>query len=578
MVKFLQEGFIEMKKEEKKADMVNTGGSAENIGNEEFKQLYQSTFKDLEEEKIVKGTVVRIHGDEVMIDIGYKSEGVISIDEFRDSAKPKPGDVIDVYLEMKENDEGMVVLSKQKADKILGWERIMSSCKEGQTIEGRVSRKVKGGLMVDIGMEAFLPASQIDVKPLREISLDEYLNRVYKFKIIKISPEKKNIILSRRELLEEQRKEGRTKLLEQIKVGEVRKGKVKNITDFGVFIDLNGIDGLLHITDMTWGRINHPSELVSLGDDIDVVILDFDREKERVSLGLKQLQPSPWEKALEKYPAGTKVKGRVVNIVPYGAFVEIEKGIEGLIHISELSWIKRINHPSELLKLDDEIETIVLEIDPANKKLSLGIKQTDLNPWNLITKKYPEGTKVKGIVRNLVSYGAFIEIEPGVDGLIHISDFSWTRKINHPSEVMKKGDEIEALVLSCDAENKKISLGIKQLTEDPWNKIDDLYKPNQIIEGKITKITGFGAFVELAEGIEGLVHISQVTHNDFKRLEDVLKEGDMVKAIILRVEPAERRIALSIKEMEEGHGNLSLDQEDKKSQLKKSKEKPETNS
>jgi small subunit ribosomal protein S1 len=539
-------------KEAKKASMVKAGVIEELVEGQDFRKLYQSTFKDVEEDRIVKGTVVSINTKEVVVDIGYKSEGVISLEEFSDAQKPKPGDVIEVYLETKENDEGMVVLSKSKADKILGWERIIASCKEGQVVEGRVCRKVKGGLMVDIGMEAFLPASQIDVKPLREISIDEYLNRSYQFKVIKINIEKKNIILSRRELLEEQRKEDRSKLLEEIKVGDVRKGKVKNITDFGVFIDLSGIDGLLHITDMTWGRINHPSEIVSIGDEIDVMILDFDREKIRVSLGLKQLQPSPWDKALEKYPLGSKVKGRVVNIVPYGAFVELEKGIEGLIHVSELSWVKRINHPSEVLKLEEEIEAVVLEIDPQNKKLSLGVKQTELNPWTLIAQKYVEGAKVKGVVRNLVAYGAFVEIEPGVDGLIHISDFSWTRKINHPSEVLKKGDEVESVVLSVDAENKKISLGIKQLKEDPWTNILNQFKPGQEIEGKITKVTGFGAFVELEGGIEGLVHISQISNREFNKIEDVVKEGDVVKTFILRIDQAERRIALSMKDAEEG--------------------------
>ncbi len=539
------------------------------IDNEDFKSLYESTFKEFKEENVVKGTVISIKKDEVLVDIGYKSEGVIALSEFTEGA-PKPGDVIEVFLESKENDDGVVVLSKQKATKVLGWERIISSCKEGQTIEGRVCRKVKGGLMVDIGMEAFLPASQIDVKSLREISIDDYLYKVYQFKVIKINAEKKNIILSRRELLEEQRKEDRGKLLEQIKPGDVRKGRVKNITDFGVFIDLNGIDGLLHITDMTWGRINHPSELLSLGQEIQVQILDFDREKERVSLGLKQLQPSPWEKAQEKYAVGTKVKGRVVNLVPYGAFVEIEKGIEGLIHISELSWIKRINHPSEVLKLDDEIEAVVLEIDPANKKLSLGIKQTGLNPWTVISSKYPIGAKAKGIVRNLVSYGAFVELEPGIDGLIHISDFSWTRKINHPSELLKKGDEVETVVLSIEAENKKISLGLKQLQEDPWLRINEIYQPGQSIEGKVTKVTGFGAFIELAEGIEGLVHISQISNQEFKKLEDVIKEGDVVKATILKVESAERRIALSMKDLEE----ISLSREEGLAAEKKGAKKP----
>ena len=532
--------------------MMNTDLTNEVESGEEFKTLYENSLKSIEEEHVVKGKVIGVNDKEILVDIGYKSEGTISLSEFAAESRPKVGDVIDVYIEMIENDEGLVVLSKLKADKVLSWEGIMSNCKEGQMIEGRVSRKVKGGLMVDIGMEAFLPASQIDVRPLRDLNMDEYLHRVYQFKIIKINFEKKNIILSRRELLEEQRKEDRSKLLENIKPGDVRKGKIKNITDFGVFIDLNGIDGLLHITDMTWGRINHPSEMVKLGSEIDVVILDFDREKERVSLGLKQLQPSPWENAAEKFPVGTKLKGKVVNIVPYGAFVEVEKGIEGLIHISELSWIKRINHPSEVVKLEEEIEAIVLEIDPANKKLSLGIKQTDLNPWTLMSKKYPPGTRIRGIVRNIVNYGAFVEIEPGIDGLIHISDFSWVKKITNPSEILKKGDEIDTVVLSVDADSKRIALGIKQIQDDPWQSVLEKFKPGQLVEGKVTKVTGFGAFVELEGGIEGLVHISQISNQEFKRIEDVVKEGDLVKASILRIDQNERRIALSMKDLSGG--------------------------
>ena len=517
---------------------------------DEFQKLYMESLIGIEEEKIVKGKIIRITPEEVTIDIGYKSEGAIKSSEFRNIKDLKVGDTIDVFLEKKEDAHGMVVLSKQKAEKIMGWESILSQCKEGEVIEGRVARKVKGGLIVDIGMDAFLPASQVDVKPLRDVNLDNYIGQAYKFRIIKISQERKNVILSRRELLEEQLKKGKSQLLEVIKPGDVRVGRIKNITDFGAFVDLSGIDGLLHITDITWGRINHPTEVLAIGDELEVCILDVDREKERLSLGLKQLFPNPWEKADEKYPVGTKIKGKVVNIMPYGAFLEIEKGLEGLIHISEISWNKRITNPADVLSLGDEIDAMVLDLDVENKKLSLGIKQIEANPWDHILEKYPVGSKVSGNIRNIANYGIFVEIEEGIDGLVHISDFSWTRKINHPTEIYKKGDQIEAVVLSVDTDNKKIALGIKQIAEDPWASIEDRYKIGQEIEGKITKITGFGAFIELEDGIEGLVHISQLTHREFSKVEDVVQEGSDAKAVIVKIDKDERRIGLSMKELE----------------------------
>ncbi|HHY86235.1 MAG TPA: 30S ribosomal protein S1 [Verrucomicrobia bacterium] len=495
--------------------------------------------------EIVKGTIIEVRPKEVLVDIGYKSEGVIPASEFDDIKTVKVGDEIDVLIEKLEDREGMVVLSREKAEFKKNWERILTICNEGGTISGKVKAVVKGGLLVNIGVEAFLPASQIDITTPK--NLQQYVGNTYEFKVVKINQERQNIVLSRRELIEQERMERRQKLLAEMTPGDIRKGTVKNITDFGAFIDLNGIDGLLHITDMSWGRIGHPSEMLKVGQDIDVVVLDINREKERVSLGLKQKMANPWDNIETKYPIGARVKGRVVNLVPYGAFVELEPGVEGLVHVTELSWTKRIAKPSDVLKQDQEIEAVVLGINREEQKISLGVRQLESNPWDHAEEKYPPGTKVKGKIRNLTSYGAFIELEEGLDGMIHVSDISWTRKINHPSEVLKKGDEVEAVVLEVDKANQRIAVGIKQLTQDPWENIDQLYKVGDLVTGQVTKLASFGAFVGLQHDIDGLVHISQISEERVDKIKNVLKVGQEVTARVIKIDRADRRIGLSIK-------------------------------
>jgi small subunit ribosomal protein S1 len=521
----------------------------ESLDAEEVKEkhdLYSQTFRDFQEGEIVKGKIVGLSASEVFIDIGYKSEGSVNITEFSNPKELKVGDEVEVLLESKENEEGAIVLSKWKADRKQGWERIISNFKEGDIIEGRVSRKVKGGLMVDIGMEAFLPASLAGVRG--PANLNEVLGQSMKFKIVKINKPRKNIVVSRKDALMQEREEARGKLIGQLKKGEIRKGRVKNITDFGAFIDLGGIDGLLHITDMSWGRISHPSELLANGDEVEVMILDFDPTNFKVSLGLKQTKPSPWEDAEKKYPVGTRVKGKVVNIMPYGAFIELEKGIEGLVHISEMSWSKRINNPSEVLAIGDMVEAVVLSIDAKAQKISLGIKQTEANPWLDAEAKYPLSSKVKGKIHNLTDYGAFVELEDGIDGLIHVSDISWTKRIGHPQEVLKKGQKIEAVVLAVDTENRKINLGIKQLTPSPWPEIAQRYLAGTPIEGTVTKISNFGVFVEIEKDLEGLLHISEIKGDLSQKLEEHFKEGQKLNLRVLKVEPEQRKIALSMKE------------------------------
>ncbi len=516
------------------------------ISAEDFRAMCLESVKDFKEGSVVPGTIIGITKDEVIVDIGYKSEGVIPVTEFRDLAKVQIGDRIDVYLEALEDINGMVVLSKKVADKLQNWERTVLACEEGRVIEGTIFKKVKGGFMVDIGMEAFLPASQVDIKPLRD--MDPFVGVNCEFKVIKIDEARKNIVVSRRVLLEERRKKERERLLKEIQVGDLRPGTVKNITDFGAFIDLNGIDGLLHITDITWKRISHPSEVLAIGDKVEVVILDFDREKERVSLGLKQKTPDPWQKVEEKYPVGSKVRGKVVNLMPYGAFLELEEGIEGLIHISELSWSKRVTNPAEILKVSDVVDAMVLNIDKDQRRISLGLKQVTSNPWENIGDRYPVGKRIAGKVRNIASYGVFVELEDGIDGLIHVSDISWTKKVSNPSELFKKGDTIETMVLSVDQENKKIALGIKQLSSDPWQTIPEKYRVGQKVSCTITNITSFGAFAELEENVEGLIHISQISDRNVTSVGDYLKVGDTVEAEIIKIEPEERKLGLSTRE------------------------------
>jgi len=494
---------------------------------------------------IVKGKIIEVRPKEVLVDIGYKSEGVIPGSEFQDIKTIKVGDEIDVLIEKLENKEGTVVLSHEKAEFKRNWERILTICNEGGTIQGKVKSVVKGGLVVNIGVEAFLPASQIDI--ITPKNLAQFVNNTYEFKVVKINQDRQNIVLSRRELIEQERSEKRSKLLAEMVPGDIRKGTVKNITDFGAFIDLNGIDGLLHITDMSWGRIAHPSEVLKVGQEIDVVVLDVNKEKERVSLGLKQKMTNPWDNIETKFPVGARVKGKVVNLVPYGAFVQLEPGVEGLVHITELSWTKRVAKPSDMLKPDQEIEAIVLGINREEQKISLGIRQLESNPWDTAEQKYAAGARVKGKVRNLTSYGAFVELEEGIDGMIHVSDISWTRKINHPSEILKKGDEVEAIVLEVDRPNQRIALGMKQLGEDPWANIDKLYKVGDVVEGKVTKLASFGAFVGLQHEIDGLVHISQVSEERVDKIKNVLKVGQDVTARVIKIDKGERRIGLSIK-------------------------------
>ena len=508
--------------------------------------------------EIVKGRVIEVRPKEALVDIGYKSEGVIPGNEFDDIKTVKVGDEVDVLIEKLEDKDGMVILSKEKAEFKQNWEKILTICNEGGRIAGRVKSVVKGGLVVNIGVEAFLPASQIDV--ITPKNLTQFVGNVYDFKVVKINQERQNIVLSRRELIEAERAERRQKLLADMVPGDIRKGTVKNITDFGAFIDLNGIDGLLHITDMSWGRVGHPSEVLKVGQDLDVVVLDVNKEKERVSLGLKQKMANPWAEIESKFPVGTKVKGKVVNLVPYGAFVELEPGVEGLIHVTELSWTKRVAKPSDVLKQDQEIEAIVLGINRDEQKISLGVRQLESNPWDNAEAKYPAGTRVKGKIRNLTSYGAFIELEEGLDGMIHVSDISWTRKINHPSEVFKKGDEVEAQVLEVDKANQRIAVGVKQISTDPWDQIDQLYKVGDLVTGQVTKLASFGAFVGLKHDIDGLVHISQISEERVDKIKNVLKAGQEVTARVIKIDRADRRIGLSIKAANYSNEQLKAEQ------------------
>ena len=452
---------------------------------------------------------------------------------------------IEIYLEKLEDRYGNPVISFDKAEQKKNWENILEKCQEGTVVPGRVRSKVKGGLIVSIGVDSFLPASQIDVQPPK--NLDQYVGQTYDFKILKINTERRNIVVSRRELIEEQRQEKRRLLLDEVKSGDVCRGVVKNITDYGAFIDLDGLDGLLHITDMSWGRISHPAEMVKVGEEIDVMIIDVDRDRERVSLGLKQMSSNPWENIDQKYPIGAHVRGKVVNLVAYGAFVELQEGVEGLVHLTEFSWIKRITKPNEMLKVGQEIDVAILSINRDEQKISLGIRQLEENPWDMAIHNYPVGARVRGKVRNLTTYGAFVELQEGIDGMVHVSDMSWTRKINHPSEMLKKADEVDAIVLDVDSSQQRISLGMKQLTEDPWSAIEDYFKIGDIVSGKVTKITSYGAFIELQNDIDGLVHISQVSEERIEKIKDVLSPEQEVSARVIKIDKDDRRIGLSIK-------------------------------
>lgn len=513
---------------------------------DEMSKLYSETLRSFSEGSIVPGKVLAIHDDEVLLDIGYKSEGVIDGAEFSDLSEVKIGDEYDVLLDEMEDEDGMVSLSKEKAEQKIQWEKVLKSCEEGSTVMGVIKARVKGGMIVDVaGVDAFLPGSQVDVSPVHNV--DALIDNEFEFKVIKINEDRRNIILSRRDLIEQRLRVKKKDLLETIEKGQVRQGQVKNITDFGVFVDLDGLDGLLHITDMSWGRIKHPSEMVNVGDPIEVMILDVDRERERVSLGLKQRTSNPWDDINEKYPVGSRLRGKVVNLVPYGAFVELEEGVEGLVHVSEISWTKRIARASDVLSVGDEVDVVVLNVSPEDQKIALGMRQTEANPWDTVQARYPVGTRISGQVRNFTSYGAFVELEDGIDGMIHVSDMSWTRKINHPSEVLEKGQKVEAVVLEVDSDNKRISLGLKQASEDPWNTISERYQIGKLVTGKVSKVATFGAFVELEEGVDGLVHISQISDDHVEKVRDALDVGQDVEARVIKIDQTERRIGLSIK-------------------------------
>jgi small subunit ribosomal protein S1 len=507
--------------------------------------LAQSSFDKLKEGSIVSGVITEIRANEVVVDIGGKAEGVISANEFADLGELQIGSSIEVILEKLEDREGNPILSYEQAQQKKNWENILQKCQEGAIVPGRVKAKVKGGLIVSIGVDSFLPASHIDIQPPK--NLDQSVGQTYDFKVLKINHERQNIVLSRRELIEEQRINKRRDLLEKLQPGQVRKGIVKNITDFGAFIDLDGMDGLLHITDMSWGRIGHPSEMLKQGEEIEVMIIDINREKERVSLGLKQTKNNPWDNIDHKFPVGSKIHGKVVNLVPYGAFIELEPGVEGLVHITEMSWTKRISKPSELLKVGQELDAVVLGIQKEEQKISLGLRQLETNPWDMVRHNYPVGARVHGKVRNMTTYGAFVELEEGIDGMVHVSDMSWTRKINHPSEMLKKGDEVDAIVLDLDPSQQRISLGMKQLATDPWTDIDSFFRIGDVVPGVISKITTFGAFIELKDGIDGLVHISQIQEERIDKVKDVLKPGQEVQARVIKIDREQRRIGLSIK-------------------------------
>jgi small subunit ribosomal protein S1 len=519
---------------------------------EDFAKLFaESEAKggQIEEGKVIRGTVIQLSKDYAVVDIGYKSEGQVPINEFVAVPGQEPavkvGDAVDVLVEARENDSGMVVLSKEKADKMRIWDEISAACERDELVEGVIVGRVKGGLSVDIGVKAFLPGSQVDIRPVR--NLDKLIGDKFRFKVIKFNKKRGNIVLSRRVLLEKEREELKKETLKNLKEGAILKGVVKNLTDYGAFIDLGGIDGLLHVTDMSWGRIGHPSEMFEVGQEVRVVVLKFDPATERVSLGLKQIQEDPWHRADEKYPVGTRVKGKVVSLTDYGAFIELEQGVEGLVHVSEMSWTKRVKHPSKLLATGTEVEAVVLDIDPKAKRISLGMKQIEPNPWTLLEDKYPIGSVIRGEVRNVTDFGIFVGVEEGIDGLVHVSDISWNERIKHPGEKFKKGDIVEAVVLNIDVENERFSLGVKQLTPDPWTTLPERHPVGSKVKGKVTKVTDFGAFVEVEPGIEGLVHVSEMKDERVENPRDVVKEGEEIDVKVIDMDTQERKVALSIK-------------------------------
>jgi small subunit ribosomal protein S1 len=528
---------------------------------ENLMDLYEESFKRFAEGEVVTGRIISIDKDHVLVDIGYKSEGQIRINEFRvenGQIQAKLGDKVEVMVEWWDDENEVVVLSKEKAEKVKVWEEIKKSYEADEPIQGTIVSRVKGGFSVDIGVNAFLPGSQADLRPVR--NLDEMVGKSFRFKILKYNRKRSNIVLSRRVILETEREAKRSATLSSISEGKVVQGTVKNITEYGVFVDLGGVDGLLHITDISWGRVKHPSELFKVADEINVKILNLDLERERVSLGMKQLTPDPWSMAAQKYPIGSKVAGRVVSLTDYGAFVELEEGVEGLIHVSEMSWTRKIRHPNKVVSVGEAVEAVVLDIKPENRRISLGMKQAIPNPWDVISDKYPIGTTIEGKIKNLTDFGIFIGIDEGIDGLVHISDISWTKRIKHPSEVYKKGDVVQAIVLEIDKENERFSLGIKQLNSDPWNTVGQRYDVGKQITGTVTNVTDFGVFVELEEGIEGLVHVSEISKEKIKTPVGMFKVGDVLTAKVMNINSEERRIGLSIKRLdEEGDGGYLAD-------------------
>ena len=526
----------------------------------EFAELFNDSIKQLQVGEIVKGVVVQVNQDIVLVDVGYKSEGVIQASEFLDENGEltiKAGDEVRVLFEREENERGYIVLSKRKAESHLAWERVNEAGGEGGVIEGKITGKVKGGLTVDIGMAAFLPASQVDLRPSG--NLDKYIGQTGMFKVIKMNRKRGNVVLSRRVLLEEERDKLKEQTLGNLAEGQVLEGIVKNITDYGAFVDLGGLDGLLHVTDMSWGRLNHPSEAVKVGEKLTVKVLKYDSTKGKISLGLKQTMPDPWLTVTEKFHEGDRVQGKVVSLTEYGAFIALQDGVEGLIHVSEMSWTRRVRHPSEILTVGEEIEAVVLGVDPGNRRISLGYKQTQANPWTLIGERYPVGTKIEGQIKNITDFGMFIGIEDGIDGLVHVSDISWTKRVKHPSEVFKKNQEVQAIVLNIDKENERFSLGIKQLESDPWESIPQRYPVGSIIAGPITNVTDFGLFVELEEGIEGLIHVSEISKEKIKSPVGQYKPGDRITAKVINISPKDRKIGLSVKKIEEQEERSNYD-------------------
>ncbi|HZU99052.1 MAG TPA: 30S ribosomal protein S1 [Planctomycetota bacterium] len=515
-------------------------------GTDRLEKLYDNSVQNLKPDTIVKGKVLNIVGEEVIVDVGYKSEGVVPLDHWKSRDEVDVGDTVDVLLEAVEDESGLIMLSKKKADRISGWQRVIQSHNKGDKVKGKVTRKIKGGLLVDIGVPVFLPASQIDIRRVPDIA--EWIGKEIECKIIKIDEARMNIVVSRRKLLEEEREVKKQELLENLREGDVVEGIVKNLADFGAFIDLGGIDGLCHITDMSWGRVSHPSEVLKINDRVQVKVLKIDPKNERISLGLKQLTESPWKNIQAKYPVGGKFTGTVVNVLSYGAFVKLEEGVEGLVHISEMSWTKRINHPSEVVQIGDKVDVVILDVNTQKQEISLGMKQVEVNPWTLVEDKYPPGTIIEGTIRNLTNYGAFVEIEEGIDGLLHVSDLSWTKKILHPSEMLKKGDKVKAIVLSVDQEKKRVALGLKQLEEDPWDRIiPDKYKVGELVKGTVTKITNFGVFVELENELEGLLHISELSDRKIENAQEVVEQGDICEVKVIKVDTDERKIGLSLR-------------------------------